>query len=332
MRKLLLVGFLFFLTGCGANPKILWTTSTGAPIYGSPALDKDRIFIGSQDKIFYALNEKDGSIFWKRDLQSKIVSTPLARNGSIFIGSGDGGFYSLDPATGNTRWTFKSGGLINYDTCADESGMYFGNHKGSFYKIDYSGNVLWTFQTANKFGGRCVLYKDFVFTSSWDSNFYALNKNTGAIVWKVSSGILNFAGPEVVGDAVYFASHDKIYCIDATTGKLRSTIKTSYLNHVVYAEDHLWTNEKGLTKRSLDGKVLGSVEFNSATDFRPYFYKDIFILGAESSKLFGVSEDLKILWKVTGGEAFWTPGVIKNNVYYTGNRDNKVYAIQLPKS
>jgi outer membrane protein assembly factor BamB len=171
-----------------------------------------------------------------------------------------------------------------------------------------------------------------VFTSSWDNNFYALNKNTGAMVWKVSSGILNFAGPEVVGDAVYFASHDKIYCIDANTGKLRSTIQTTYLNHVVYANNHLWTNEKGLTKRSLDGKPLGSVEFNSSPDFRPFFYKDIFILGADGSELLGVSQDLKILWKVSGGEAFWSPGVVKNNVYYTGNRDNKVYAIQLPQS
>jgi outer membrane protein assembly factor BamB len=332
MRKLLLAGFLFLLTGCGANPKILWTTATGGPIYGSPALDKELIFIGSQDQNLYAINEKDGSIQWKRNLRSKIVSTPLVRNGSIFIGSGDGSFYNLDPTTGNNRWMFKTDGLINYDTCADESGMYFGNHNGHFYKIDNDGNVLWTFETTNKFGGGCVLYKDLVLTSSWDNNFYGLNKNTGALVWKVSSGILNFARAEVVGDTVYFASHNKIYCIDGTSGKLRSTIKTTYLNHVVYAKDYLWTNENGLMKRSLDGKVLGSVEFHSSTDFRPLFTNNIFIVAGDSSKLFGVSEDLKILWNVKGGEAFWSPGVVKNNVYYTGNRDNKVYAIQLPKS
>jgi eukaryotic-like serine/threonine-protein kinase len=332
MRRLVLAGFLFLLTGCGANPKILWTTSTEGPIYASPALNTDLVFIGSQDQNFYALNQNDGSIRWKRNLQSKIVSTPLVHNGSIYIGSGDGSFFSLDPATGTTKWTFKSDGLIDYDTCTDESGMYFGNHKGSFYKLDYSGNVLWTFQTTNKFEGRCILYKDLVFTSSWDSNFYGLNKNTGTVIWKVSSGILNFAGPEVVGDTVYFASHNKIYCIDANTGKLRSTIKTTYLNHVVYAKNYLWTNEKGLTKRSLDGNVLGSVEFHSSTDFRPLFNDNIFILAGDSSKLFGVSQDLKILWNVQGGEAFWSPGVVKNNVYYTGNRDNKVYAIQLPKT
>ncbi len=332
MRKLFLAGLLFLITSCGTNPKILWTTSTGGSIYGSPALDNGLIFIGSQDQQFYALKEKDGGIQWKKDMHSKITSTPLAHNGSIFIGSGDGTFYNLDPANGNTRWSYKSTGLINYQTCADESGLYFGNHKGNFYKIDYSGNVLWTFQTTNKFGGHCVLYKDLVFTSSWDNNFYAFNKNTGTVVWKVPSGILNFGGPEVVNDTVYFASHNKIYCIEALTGKLRSTIKTTYLNHVVYAKDDLWTNEKGLTKRSLDGKVIGSVEFNSSTDFRPLFSNNIFILGGDTSKLFGVSQDLKILWSIKGGEAFWSPGVVKNNVYYSGNRDNKVYAIQLPQS
>jgi outer membrane protein assembly factor BamB len=332
MRRLLFAGLLFLLTGCGAQPKILWSTNTGGPIYGSPALDKDLVFIGSQDQNFYALNEKDGSFHWKRNLQSKIVSTALAHNGSIYIGSGDGTFYNLDPITGTPRWTFKSSGLINYETCTDESGLYFGNHKGTFYKLDFAGNVLWTYQTFNKFGSRCVLYKDLVLTSSWDKNFYGLNKNTGAVVWKISSGILNFGGPELVGDTVYFASHDKIYCIEASSGKLRSTIKTNYLNHVIYANDHIWTNEKGLTKRNLDGKVLGSVEFHSNADFHPLFNNNSFIMAGDGSKLYGVSEDLKILWNVKVGDAFWSPGVVKNNVYYTGNRDYKVYAIQLPKS
>jgi outer membrane protein assembly factor BamB len=331
MRKLFLASFLFLFAGCGANPKILWTTDTGGPIYGSPASDRGLIFIGSQDQNFYALNEKDGSISWKRDLKSRIVSTPLVRNGSVYIGSSDGNFYNLDPATGTTRWTFKSGGLIHYETCTDDSGLYFGNYTGDFYKIDYSGNIVWHFKTTNKFGGHCVLYKDLVLTSSWDKNFYAFNKSTGAVVWKVSSGILNFAGPAVAGDTAYFASHDKIYRIQASTGKVQTT-KTTYLTNIVQAKGFLWTNEKGLTKRSLDGKVLGTVEFNSFTDFRPLFHNSFFVLAGGTSTLYAVSEDLKILWTVKRGEAFWAPGIVKNNVYYTGNRDNKVYAIQLPKS
>jgi len=327
----LLACLLFVLAGCGGNPKILWKTATDGPIYGSPALAGDLVFIGSQDQHFYALHQKDGSIRWKKDLRSKIVSTPFVREGSLYIGSGNGDFYNFDPVTGTIRWTLKTGGLIHYDTCADESGMYFGNHQGRFYKVDYNGNVLWTFQTTKKFGGHCVFYKDLVLTSSWDSNFYGLKKSDGAVAWKVSSGTFNFAGPELVGDNVYFATHARIYCLDASTGKIRSITKTTYLNHVVSAKQYLWTNEKGLTKRSLDLKVLGTVEFNSGRDFRPLVHNNFFILSGDSSTLYAVSEDLKILWKVKGGEAFWAPGVIKNNVYYTGNRDNNLYAIQLPQ-
>ncbi len=332
MRKFsLLAGLLFVLTGCGGSPKILWKTATDGPIYGSPALAEDLVFVGSQDQHFYALSDKDGSIRWKRDLRSKIVSTPLVRDGSLYIGTGNGDFHNLDPATGKPRWTFKTGGLIHYETCTDESGLYFGNQKGRFFKVDYTGNVLWTFETKNKFGGHCALYKDLVLTSSWDTNFYGLKRSDGAVVWKVSSGTLNFAGPELVGDNVYFATHDKLYRLEASTGKTRSIIKTTYLNHVVLAKQHLWTNEKGLTKRSLDGKVLGTVEFNSFSDFRPLVYNNLFILSGNSSALYAVSDDLKILWTIKGGEAFWAPGVVKNNVYYTGNRDHNAYAIQLPQ-
>ena len=198
--------------------------------------------------------------------------------------------------------------------------------------MNYDGQIVWTFKTINKFNGGCNFYKDYVLTSSWDYNFYALNKNDGTVAWKVSSGTLNYGGPEIVGDDVYFATHQQIYQIEAATGKVRSLIKTPYLVHVLNHNGYLWTNEKGLSKRKLNGEIVGSVDFNSNAGFKPVVAKDLFILADTTNSLYGVSTDMKILWKLKQSEAFWSSGVINNSVYYTGNRNNNVYAIQLPKS
>jgi outer membrane protein assembly factor BamB len=333
LKKYILI-ILLILPGlsCTRTPPILWTTTTDGPVYGSPAYADGLVFIGSQDKHLYALNHRDGSISWKVNLGSKVIATPVLRDGSLYIGNGNGGFYSLNPKTGKTNWSFKTEGLIHYEACTDETGLYFGNDGGQFFKVNYQGNILWTFKTTNKFGGDCKFYKDFVVTSSWDENFYALNRNDGTVAWKVSSGILNFGGPEVVGDTVYFASHKEIYQIEAPTGKLLSVIKTPYLVYVVYKDGHLWSNETGLSKRKLNGEIVKSIKFTASTAFKPVAGNGFFILGGDLSSLYGVSKDLKILWKLKQSEAFWSHGVIHNNVYYTGNRNNNVYAIKLPQS
>jgi outer membrane protein assembly factor BamB len=333
IRKFILLILLTFpFCSCTRTPFILWTTPTGGPVYGSPTYSDGHIFIGSQDKNLYALNASDGKVSWKTNLGARVVATPVIRNGSLFIGSGNGEFYSLNPKTGKTNWSTKTEGLIHYFPCMDDTGLYFGNDRGQFIKITYEGEILWTYKTTNKFNGECNFYKDFVLTSSWDYNFYALKKNDGTVAWKVSSGTLNYGGPEIVGDDAYFATHDTIYKIDAASGKVNSKIKTPYLVYVIHRDGYLWTNERGLSKRKLSGEIVESVEFNSATGFKPVTANDLFILGGDTSSLYGVSNKMKILWKLKQSEAFWAPGIVKENIYYTGNRNGNIYAIRLPQS
>jgi outer membrane protein assembly factor BamB len=332
LKKYILVSlFVLPFLSCTRSPSILWTTPTDGPVYGSPAYKDGLVFIGSQDKNLYALKAQDGSIAWKMNLLGIVVSTPLIRNEFLYIGSGNGDFHSINFKTGKSNWVVRTEGLIHFEACSDETGVYFGNDRGQFLKLNYQGQVLWTFKATNKLTSTCDFYKDFVLTSSWDSNFYAINKHDGSVAWKVSSGTLNYGGPQIVKDEVYFATHDLIYRIDAQTGVVRNKIKTPYLVYVLFKDGYLWTNEIGLSKRKLNGEIVASVPFRSNSSFKPVPGPGIFVMGGDSSSLYGVSEDLKIIWKLKQSEAFWSSGVINDNVYYTGNRNNNVYAIELPK-
>jgi outer membrane protein assembly factor BamB len=320
-----------FLSSCKPGAKEIWNFSTGAPVYASPAIHQNKLIIGSQDHHLYALDLKTGKPLWKRDLGERIVSKPLVLKDSIYIGSGTGDFVHINSSNGDVLWKFKTGDLIHYDACADESGIYFGSGDSTFYKVNYSGEKIWEYKTTKKFWGNCVFYKNVLITSSWDNNFYGLDRTTGAVLWKVSSGTLNFGGPELAGSDVYFATHHEIFRIDAMTGKVVSKAKASnHLDNIVSWKNFMWTNEQGITKRNLDGSAVGRVTFKSSSAFKPVVTNQYLILSADSTMLFAVSDDLKIAWKFKGQDSFWAPGVVHQNIYYTGNRDHKVYAIQLP--
>lgn len=313
---------------CGNSPKVLWKFQTGGPVYSSPAVAGQNLIIASTDGNLYALNLQSGATAWKRKIAAQAIGTPLVRNGRIYVGGGKGDMFCLDEA-GNIQWQFHTKASIHYEACADESGIYFGSRDFSFYKLSYDGAKLWEVKTGYYLWGTCSFHKDLVYTSAWDFNLYALDRNTGAVRWKDSAGIQIYGSPLVLNDQVYYATHSKIKRLDAATGKLLNVTNTTYLDEVMAWNGFLWTNEGGLTKRDLRGNEIANVPFRTTPAIKPVYSGKYFILGGVNI-LYGVSPELKILWKFKADDDFWITGVVADGAYYIGNRDFFVYALKLP--
>lgn len=290
----------------------------------------DQVLTGSNDHFLYALDLQTGQEIWKQNLGQRILSRPLVEADAVYVGVASGYFFALNPEDGRILWKFKTEEKIQYDACADDEGIYFGSDDTRFRKLNRKGELLWEYDTNHRFWGNCVIKDDLVFTSSWDTYFYALNRSTGEVVWKVSSELFNYGGPVLNGNDVYFSSHEKTLRIEAKTGRILSRVLTStQMDHPVVNDGFLWTNEEGLTKRTLEGEPLGTVKFTASTNFKPVAGRG-FLVQANFNRLVAVSTDLKVLWEYEAKDDFWSPGVLHNNVYYTGNRDGNVYALRLP--
>ena len=62
-----------------------------------------------------------------------------------------------------------------------------------------------------------------VYVGSYDQNVYALNANTGALLWKYKTANFIESSPAVANGVVYIASNDpddNLYALDANTGTL----------------------------------------------------------------------------------------------------------------
>jgi outer membrane protein assembly factor BamB len=83
-------------TGSIAWEKVLWEKTdepTDFPKYPSPAIARDRIYIGSRNGVIYCVELEDGTLLWEYDTGSPVVASPAVVNEKLFIGSTNGTLY-----------------------------------------------------------------------------------------------------------------------------------------------------------------------------------------------------------------------------------------------
>jgi len=333
-KLLLSITFLtlaFILAGCDSHPRVLWRFHTGAIISHTPAISDDKLVVGSCDHFLYALDLTTGKEIWKTDLGERVMVTPVAEGARIYTGTAAGNFVAVDASSGKKLWNFHTGGMLEYDPCVDSEGIYFGSYDGNLYKINRQGELIWAMKTPFYLTSSCAFYKDLVLTSSWDNNVYGIRRDSGQVVWKYSTGEFSYGGPVVDGDSAFYVSHDRFYRFDAATGELQFKEKAAYAHHVSEYQDELFTTENGITKRSLDGKVIKNFPFRSFPEFRPSIVPPYVIAAGNGGDLYGFTTNtLEKKWKFHAGDLFWSPGIEHNGVYYVGNGDGYVYALKLP--
>ena len=331
MKPYFVLLLIFFtVAGCSKKPDVVWKAKTGAVITHSPAVLGNKLIVGSQDHYVYAFDLKNGNLLWKTDLGERILMSPIVEGNHIYIGNAGGYFYQMNANDGSIGWKFKTKGMLEFDPCSDSDGIYFGSYDGNFYKINRQGQLIWALQTAHQMTSSCTFYKDMVITTSWDYNVYAIRRDSGQPVWKVGTGEFCYGNGIVVGDSFFYGTHHKLYRIDATTGKLLFEKDAAYNTHLATFQNFIFTQENGLTKRSLDGRVEKNLKLISFEEFVPHVVQDSIVISDTTNNLYGVSPDLEILWKFRAKNLFWASGVFSDGIYYVGNRDTYVYALKLP--
>ncbi len=113
--------------------KLAWKAYTGGPIYYSPAVAQDRLFVGSGDGRVYAFEAKTGRLLWTFRVGPKVRRIPVygklisrwpvaggvvVENGTVYAAAGiahyDGTYLAaIDAVTGNLKAYNNSSGTIS---------------------------------------------------------------------------------------------------------------------------------------------------------------------------------------------------------------------------
>ena len=150
--------FIFFLMSCtslyAAEGSVLWSFDTKGviashPIEGNAVLGSDgTIFITSENKIF-AINP-DGTKKWEYSSEDWVYSSiAIGINGKLFLGMNNK-LCAFNAATGDKVWETVIGGeydhVMTTPAIGNDGTVYTGSNNGSFYAINNeTGEIIWEF-------------------------------------------------------------------------------------------------------------------------------------------------------------------------------------------
>jgi outer membrane protein assembly factor BamB/orotate phosphoribosyltransferase len=200
-------------------------------VHSSPAVFDGRVYFGGYDGYLYCVHEQTGRLAWECRLGQWIGSSPAVapEAGLVFVGveSGEAGgsLIAVDRLTGKPAWSFHANGYVHgspvYD--APRSQVLFGANDYTLYAVDLEGRQRWRFVTGGEIkarpavddSGRC-------FVCSFDGFVYALDAETGALLWRRRAGTSLYFTPLLYEDMVIVGGHSsRMVAYDRASGVVR---------------------------------------------------------------------------------------------------------------
>ncbi len=220
--------------GCGAS-------EVSVPIYGTPVVNGELVYIAGFDGKIYAINTSAGAERWIYPRQGNLhsfVGGLVLDQGKLYIGSVGGNIYSLDAETGDLIWQHETGEQLWATPAVEGDTLYIGSFDKKLYALDAAtGEEKWAqpFETQGPIISTPLVDDGVVYVASFDRHIYALDAVSGELLWRFPEIEGNgentpkkwfWASPVLYNGTIYAANTDgNLYVIDAEDGSLINVVE-----------------------------------------------------------------------------------------------------------
>jgi len=199
------------LAGPPLNNSII-TTAYGVGMPVGASVVKGITYVGSDNGYTYALNAVTGKLIWAHYGWNMTMSNPLVADGRVYVTTGNAYFnysntmlylngkrptrgpglnsmYALDARTGKEIWVYHFPGEAMPTAAYEDGFLYIGTGDGHVYKLNAAtGKPAWVRNIVSFVSmSSPVLNSKYLFVGGTRPNFfYALDKKTGKVAWKVT--------------------------------------------------------------------------------------------------------------------------------------------------
>lgn len=309
--------------GTGPMGRLKWRFETNAPIFSSPAVVGDQVYLSTGDGRILALDAANGKLRWEHEVGAPVNSSPAVAGDLVFVGLRDGRVLALSREAGEKRWEFKTGELVYSSPAVYRGVLYIGSGDGRLYALDAtSGKERWSYLTAGR----------------------------------VSSS------PAVNQEVTAFVSEDRyLYLVDTTTGRRRLDFPTSIVGgSPTIHENHVFVGDENGVVRAIDWRerelplaratrrittqlfiwgMLGSLPQNKGFVWSTRESGERFVgtpvvangnvyIGSVSGTLFALDESKgERAWKYHGEAGISTSPSIAGQAVFFGDEDGRIYSV-----
>lgn len=195
--------------------KLLWKIPVKG-IVSSPVLDSGYIYLGTEDKTFYALGYggSKATVQWKFSANDAVRMKPfLSQRGNyVLAASRDGTLYCLNKFSGELIWTYvvraSVYGEIVSSVADNKELFYFGADNGDFNCVSSYGKTVWTFKTGGRIRSGAVIGGNTIYFGSEDNHLYALDAAQGTLRFKFATDGNIDSRPVLIDNLLFFGSTD----------------------------------------------------------------------------------------------------------------------------
>lgn len=274
----------------------VWNQKTAGEIVSSPAVAGGRVFFGSGDGYFYALDAATGEIIWRSKGDGPMDSSPAAAGDAVCF-SGSSFVTAVDAASGHEKWKLTIERAIPPSLAVDGGRLYFGTYDKCLHALDVStGHELWRFKAGDIIDCCPAIADGIVFVGCFDKTLYAIETSSGILRWSVKIKGAIDGPPAVNGSRIFFGSHDCfLRAADIETGSI------------------LWEFKTGSPISTRPAIDLGLVVFGSYDNY-------VYALDEET----GVQK-----WEFQTENSVASSPVIADGAVYFGSFDRMMYSVDL---
>jgi outer membrane protein assembly factor BamB len=313
--SLLLVTLL--LSACGGRAGDSWAGVSINP-------DTDSIYVSFNERIV-AINPVSGAVLWeypvKEERDAKFYAVPVVDDGTIYVGDYKGNLHAIS-TDGGTLWVYKPDrekliGPISPTpvdrviggVAVDSDKVFFGLGSRNVVAISReTAKEVWTFETNQGVWAKPLYIPAnpedetslaTVYVVSLDHYLYALNAETGHLLWKKDLG---GAAP---GDMIYDEARNRVYVGTFVSELLAIDLSTHEITDRYQTDDWIWG------RPALEGDML--------------YFGD---LGGHLYAVRITDQGFEQEWKMSIAEgAIRATPLLTEKLVIVGSKDKQVYAV-----
>jgi len=323
----------------------LWQYDAGEPIYASPAMDTDRLYVATRSGRVLAFRHRydGGNIepIWEQELPTQVEGGLALSDSRLLVPGTDGILYLLVAASGQVLHGCSIGGRLRAAPLVVGDVAYLTSEDGSLAAVDLARGCPLRKQQLSSQGlkARPTLYRDTLYVGGRDGQLYAVSRGSlqGRALFKARHQILCPVTVDERSGLLYVADlAGFVYALDAN-GQVQWEYRTrgQVVAEFVLAHDHLYvaSGDGHLyaldpEARSEDQREVWRYEAGGYIASTPAIWRELIFVGDNDGHLHAVDRQGERFWRYQAGERLLaSPQVTEEGVIFLATDAGKVAAL-----
>ncbi len=208
----------------GLDGRLAWTVQLGSPVRSTPLISTATVFVSAGNGL-HAISTQNRSEKWSFEAVGDLRGSPVLEGGTIYVGSEDKHVYALDEYTGALLWKLKLDDVVAASPTITGLKLIVGTDAGTLYALHRNeGTVLWQTPLGSAVSSAATISTGLAIVGTYGGRLRAASVEDGDLKWSfppTSEGPLDpiLTTPATDSGLVYFGS-DGLYCLEARVGEL----------------------------------------------------------------------------------------------------------------